>query len=186
MPALESSDSFISQHHPNVKMYTMPALYTHTYTTIQITDNRQFLQVRNFKILFSIDCCSTNKYMLRLWWKWIECVIILFSEWVRLKKKKSSYWKNCASEIVLVVKNKPASAGGIRDIGSIPGWGRLPGGGQGNPLQYSCLENPMDRGAWRATVQGVTKSQTQLKRLSMYTCTENRAYIQYFLCVSQN
>ena len=76
-----------------------------------------------------------------------------------------------------MVKNKPASAGDIRDIGSIPGCGKLPGGGHGNALQYSCLENPMDRGAWRATVQGVTKSQTQLKRLSMYTCTENRAYI---------
>ena len=48
------------------------------------------------------------------------------------------------------------------DLGSIPGLGRSPGGGQGNPLQYSCLENPMDRGAWWATVRGVTKSQTRL------------------------
>jgi len=46
------------------------------------------------------------------------------------------------------VKNLPASAGDIRDAGSIPGWGRSPGGGNGNPLQYSCLENPMDGGAW--------------------------------------
>ena len=59
-----------------------------------------------------------------------------------------------------VVKNPPANAGGTRDIGSIPGSGRSPGGGHGNPLQYSCLENSMDRGAWRATVHGVTKSQT--------------------------
>ena len=50
--------------------------------------------------------------------------------------------------------------GDARDEGSIPGWGRSPGGGLGNPLQYSCLENPMERGAWRATVHGVTKSQT--------------------------
>ena len=53
-------------------------------------------------------------------------------------------------------------AGGERDMGSIPGLGRSPGGGNGNPLQYSCLENPMGRGAWWATVHGVTKSQTRL------------------------
>ena len=61
-----------------------------------------------------------------------------------------------------MVKNLPASAGVIGDSSSIPGSGRSPGVGNGNPLQYSCLENPVDRGAWRATVQGVTKSQTQL------------------------
>ena len=59
-----------------------------------------------------------------------------------------------------MVKNPPADAGDARDIGSIPGSGRSPGGGNGNPLQYSCLENPMDRGAWRAAVHGVTKSDT--------------------------
>jgi len=58
-----------------------------------------------------------------------------------------------------VVKNPPANAG---DTGSIPGSGRFPEGGNGNRLQYSCLENPMDREAWRPTVHGVTKSQTQL------------------------
>ena len=70
--------------------------------------------------------------------------------------------------MVLVVKNLPANAGDIRDTGSIPGSGRAPGGGHGNPLQYSCLENPMDRGAWQAMVHRVSKSQTQSKRLSMY------------------
>ena len=55
------------------------------------------------------------------------------------------------------VKNPPANAG---DIGLIPGSGRFPGGGKGNPLQVSCLEKPMDRGAWQATVHGVIKSQT--------------------------
>ena len=70
-----------------------------------------------------------------------------------------------ASQVALVVKNPPVYAGDIRDAGSIPGSGRSPGEGNGNPLQYSCLENPMDRGAWRATVRGVTKSQTRLKRL---------------------
>ena len=61
---------------------------------------------------------------------------------------------------MLVAKNPSANAGGV---GLIPGSGRSPGEGNGNPLQYSCLENPMDRGAWRATVPGVAKSQTQLK-----------------------
>jgi len=56
-----------------------------------------------------------------------------------------------------VVKNPPANA---RDMSSIPESGGSPGGGNGNPLQYSCLENSMDRGAWRATVHGVAKSQT--------------------------
>ena len=56
-----------------------------------------------------------------------------------------------------------------RDVGSIPGSGRSPGGGLSNPLQYSCLENPMDRGTWCAPVLRVAKSQTQLKRLSMHT-----------------
>ena len=73
-----------------------------------------------------------------------------------------------ASQVVLVVKNPPANAGDFRDSGSIPGSGRPPGGGNGNPLQYSCLENPMNRGAWQATVHGVAKSQTQLKQLNMH------------------
>ena len=63
--------------------------------------------------------------------------------------------------MALVVKNLPAYAGDIRDASSIPELGRSPGGGHGNPLQYSCLENPMDRGAWRTTVHRVAKSQTQ-------------------------
>ena len=65
-----------------------------------------------------------------------------------------------------VVKNLPANAGDTRDsgsmAGSIPGLGRYPGRGNGNPLQYSCVENPMDRGAWQAMVHRVAKSQTQL------------------------
>ena len=57
-----------------------------------------------------------------------------------------------------VVKNLPANAEDIRNTGSIPGSGRSPGGGHGSPLQYSCLENPMNRGAWLATVHGVAES----------------------------
>ena len=60
----------------------------------------------------------------------------------------------------IVVKNLPANVGDTRDLASIPGLGRSPGEGNDNPLQYSCLENPMDRGAWQATVHMVAKSWT--------------------------
>ena len=62
-----------------------------------------------------------------------------------------------------MVKNLPASPGNIRDAGLIPRSRRSPGGGHGNPFQYSCLENPMDRGAWQAVVHRVAKSRTRLK-----------------------
>ena len=58
------------------------------------------------------------------------------------------------------VKNQPVNTGDVRDVGLISGWGRFPGERHGNSLQYSCLENPVERGAWWATVYGVTKSQT--------------------------
>ena len=67
-----------------------------------------------------------------------------------------------------MVKNLPANAEDLRDMGWIPGLGRSPGGGHGDTLQYSCLENPMDRGARWAIVHRVTKSWTRLKRLSMH------------------
>ena len=63
-------------------------------------------------------------------------------------------------QVVIVVKNLSASAGDVRDMSLIPGLGRSSGEGHGNPLQYSCLENPVDRETWLATVHGVTKSQT--------------------------
>ena len=71
-----------------------------------------------------------------------------------------------ASQVVLLVKNPPANAGNIRDAGLIPGLGRSLGGGHGNPLQYSCLENCMDRGASWAIVHRVSKSQTRWRWLS--------------------
>ena len=74
---------------------------------------------------------------------------------------------------VLAVKNPPANAGDVRDMDSIPGSGRAPGGGHGNPLQYSCLENPMDRGAWQDTIHRVAKSRTRLKPLSTHVHTMN-------------
>ena len=67
-----------------------------------------------------------------------------------------------------MVKNPPVNVGDVRDPGSMPGLERSPREGNGNPLQYSCLENAMDRGAWWAIVHGVTKSRIQLKRLSMH------------------
>ena len=77
-------------------------------------------------------------------------------------------WDLRVSQVTLVVKNTSASTGDIRDAASIPGLGRLPGGGNGNPLQYSCLKSLMYRGAWRATVRKVTTIWTWLKWLS--TC----------------
>ena len=74
-----------------------------------------------------------------------------------------------ASQVVTVVKNPPANAGDIRALGLIPESERSPGGGPGNSLQYPCLENPMNRGAWWATVHRVTKSWIQLNQLSMHT-----------------
>ena len=65
-----------------------------------------------------------------------------------------------ASQVTLVVKNPPVNAGDIRDVGSIPGSGRYPGGGHGNPLQYSSLDNPMDRGAWWAAMHRFTQNWT--------------------------
>ena len=59
-----------------------------------------------------------------------------------------------------MVKNLPANTGNLRDAGSIPGWGRSPRGGHDNPLEYSCLESPMDRGAWLTMVRGVAKGRT--------------------------
>ena len=73
------------------------------------------------------------------------------------------------SQVALVVKNSPANAGNVRDTSSIPGWGRSPGGGHGDSLQCSCLENPTDRGAWRAAVHRVRESNTT--EVTQHTCS---------------
>ena len=76
-------------------------------------------------------------------------------------------WGLCkASQVALVLKNSPANAGDVRDGSLIAGSGRSPGGGHGNPLQYSCLENPLDRGARWATIHRITQNWTRLKWLS--------------------
>ena len=85
--------------------------------------------------------------------------------------------------MALVVKNPPANAGDIRDTGLIHGSGRSAVGGHGNPLQYSCMENPMDRGASRVTVHRVAKSQTQrsdLPRTHKYMDTSNYYHYCYY------
>ena len=74
--------------------------------------------------------------------------------------------------MALGVKNSPASAGDVRDVGWVPGSGRSPGGGQGNPLQYPYLENPMDKGAWQATVHRVAPTQSHLAL--MHSNTTNK------------
>ena len=85
--------------------------------------------------------------------------------------------------VARVVKNLPADAGTAGEAGSIPGSGRSPRGGYGNPLQYYRLENPMDRGAWQATVKRVKNSQTRLRDLHTHEHTETyifRAQNQWF------
>ena len=84
------------------------------------------------------------------------------------------------SQVELVVKNLPANAGNLRDTGLIPGWGRSPGRGHGNLLQYSCLKYSMDSGAWQATVHKVAKSWTQLKQLSIHEHKYVHMYIDIY------
>ena len=97
---------------------------------------------------------------------WCSFPSYLGENWGQLLHSVMYLWD---SQVALPVKNPPASAGDVRDMGLVPGLGRSPGGGNGNPLQSSCLENPMDRGACRATAHGVAKRWTELKQLSMHT-----------------
>ena len=78
-----------------------------------------------------------------------------------------------------MVRSLSVDAGDIRDSGLIPGSRRSPGGGHGNPLQYSCLENLMNRGAWQATVHRVAESQTQLERLSTHIFLQRKMFMAY-------
>ena len=91
-----------------------------------------------------------------------------FSRSFHQLQKLGSHTIRKASQVALVVKNTPDNAGSIRYTGSIPGSGSSSGGAHGNPLQYSCLENLSDRGAWQVTVHRVTKSRTRLRQLSMH------------------
>ena len=80
------------------------------------------------------------------------------------------------SQVALAVKNLPANVGDVKDTGSIPESRRSSGGGYGNPLPYSCLENPTERGGWWAKIHRVAKSQTHLKQLSTHTHTHIHPY----------
>ena len=102
-------------------------------------------------------------------------VYLAFLHYMHVCTHTHTHTRIWASQVAIVVKNSPASVGDKRDAGLIPGLGRCFKGGHGNPLQYSCLENPLDRGALWATVHRVTKSQIQLKwlhaRVFAYTHT---------------
>ena len=104
--------------------------------------------------------------------------------------RKTQLQLSSGTWVVLVVKNPPANAGDIRDGGSIPGMRRFPGGGDGNWLQYSCLENSMDRGVWQATVHMVAQSQILLKQLSTHTnqndLVDNKLYFSYQINWTKN
>ena len=121
-------------------------------------------------------------------WKWkvtvksLSCVRLLATLWTAAYQAppsmgfpKQEYWSVVplrSLQVGLVVKKSPANAGGIRDTGLIPGSGRFPEGGHGNPLQSSYLENPMDSRAWQTRVHGVSQSLIWLKQRSMHTHTE--------------
>ena len=118
--------------------------YSSNYIQILLKMRHKYKR-KIFKVMKLLD----SKYMRKYLDSWITKDPL--NNWV--------YWIKGASPVAQTVKK---SAWNMGDPGSVPGSGRSPGEGNGNPLQYSCLENPMDRGAWRATVYGVTKSRTWL------------------------
>ena len=91
---------------------------------------------------------------------WQAPVHGVVKSWTRLKRRSSSSSSSRETDGASLVAQIKESACNVGDVGLIPGLGRFPGGGHGNPLQYSCLENPTDRGAWRTAVCGVAKSCT--------------------------
>ena len=107
------------------------------------------------------------------YWAWIKSQVlrqvVCQEQWVKPLLLPS----NSETQAAVVVKNLPANARDVRNAGSVPGLRRSPGEGNGSPLQYSRLENPMDRGAWWATVHRVTKSWTRLKWFSIHTYIPN-------------
>ena len=117
-------------------------------------------------------------------WKLIHCCTSTKSDFLTVLKG-ARYEPRWASQGARGVKNPPANAGDVRDVGSIPGLGRCPGGGNGNLLQYSCLENSTDRGARQATVHEVTKSRTQLStdaRACVHTHTHTHTSLYGLVC----
>ena len=92
--------------------------------------------------------------------------------------QRPDFWQLCLhTQVALVVKNLPANIEDLRDMGSILGWGRSPGGGHSNSLQCSCLENPMDRGVWWAIVHGVTKSHGRSVTTDTHLTTNTHTHV---------
>ena len=112
-----------------------------------------------------MECYSASKFRNKILY---ESTHMRSLEESKSQRQKGEWWVPVpeASQLALVVKNLPADAGDTRDVSLIPGPGRSPGGEHGNPLQYSGLENPADRGPWRAAVHGVTKSRIGLSDLA--------------------
>ena len=145
-----------------------------------------FLSLFNFFLknwsIVNLQCCA-NLCCTAKWFSYTH--IDIFKKYSFPLWLISGYWISFlmlysgAFQVALVVKNPPANAGDMRDVDLIPQSGRSSGGGRGNSLQYSCLGNSMDRGAWWFKVHRVVKSHTQLKRLSMHTC-----YIVGSCCLS--
>ena len=117
-----------------------------------------------FAHVFVSDALSNSLYL------WLEATLNRVFNFIDIVSYSISItWLfSTPTQVALVIKNLSTNAGDIRDLDSIFGLGRSPGDGNGSPLQYSCLENPMDREAWWATVHGVTKSWT-LKMTNIFT-----------------
>ena len=146
-------------------------LLSSIFPRIRVFSNESALHIRwkYWSFSFSISPMLHDLDSSQLWVMKKRSNYIHFVKWWEMHHY-FSFNRLCigASQVVLVVKNPRDNAGHIRNASLIPGLGRSPGGGHGNPLPHSCLENPMDRVAWWTTVYGVAQSQTQLKQLSTH------------------
>ena len=129
--------------------------------------------------------------MVAMWWSQVPSHSTFLFGFLELTQASCLFWKfffywHATLSLDFpggsVGKESACSVGDAGEMGSIPGWGRSSRGGHGNPLQYSCLENPMDRGAWQATVDGVAKSWTWLRDWALY---KFKAYNIMIVCVCE-
>ena len=139
-------------------------------SSLKLKDQNKVFLAHVIRILTKFDGNKTNFWIdsryvcprIQPYVNWLnqKCVLTPLYPWLLRPR---------ASQVALVVKNQPANARDLRDMGSIPGSGRFPGVGHSNPLQYSCLENPMDRGAWWAMIHRIAMCQTRRKWLHTNT-----------------
>ena len=130
-------------------MFCFVIIHTHTHTHTHTPHTALLSGQPKLSICWGEVCGGWD-------WDWCRKLFLDWeTDWCRNNLQTG------ASEVALAVKNLLANAGDTTDVNSVPGSGRSPGGGDGNALQYSCQRNPMDRGAWRATVHRVAKSWTQ-------------------------